>query len=367
MGMAFRFTRLALWSASALLLGACVAEGDDPSLDTAEEVGDTVAPAAGEVAVQLSAVRTSVSAAEQVTITVTLTNPTSHPIRLLSWYAPDGEIEEDLFVIERDGQPVEYTGPHYKRPAPVDADFVTLAPGQSVIRTADLSGFYDLSQTGSYTIRYKIELEDPGAKQAATIESNALDLWIEGRAPAASLLGVDGTHNISGSLAFTKCSLAQQDTILQALGAASVMADNADLYLSGSPSATPRYTTWFGAYSSAGWNTAQDHFVAIKDAVDVQPLSFNCGCKKNYYAYVYPNQPYQIYLCSVFWGAPLSGTDSKGGTLIHELSHFNVVAGTDDWAYGQTNAKSLASSDPSKALNNADNHEYFAENTPFLQ
>ena len=60
----------------------------------------------------------------------------------------------------------------------------------------------------------------------------------------------------------------------------------------------------------------------------------------------------------------MTGTDSKAGTLIHEMSHFTVVAGTDDWAYGQTAAKSLAFSDPAKALDNADSHEYFAENTP---
>ena len=41
-----------------------------------------------------------------------------------------------------------------------------------------------------------------------------------------------------------------------------------------------------------------------------------------------------------------------------------MVAGTDDLGYGQTNARNLASTDPVKALNNADNHEYFAENTP---
>jgi peptidyl-Lys metalloendopeptidase len=88
--------------------------------------------------------------------------------------------------------------------------------------------------------------------------------------------------------------------------------------------------------------------------------------QKRYYAYVYPNQPYNIYLCRVFWTAPMTGTDSKAGTLIHEMSHFTVVAGTEDWAYGQTNAKALASSDPDRAVDNADNHEYFAENTPPL-
>ena len=49
------------------------------------------------------------------------------------------------------------------------------------------------------------------------------------------------------------------------------------------------------------------------------------------------------------------------------MSHFNVVAGTDDVVYGQTACRSLAQSDPAGARNNADSHEYFAENTPALQ
>ena len=93
-------------------------------------------------------------------------------------------------------------------------------------------------------------------------------------------------------------------------------------------------------------------------------ITINCGCNQSYSAYVYPTRPYAIFVCRAFWSAPNTGTDSKAGTLIHEMSHFNVVAGTDDWAYGQTAARSLANSDPAKAVDNADNHEYFAENTP---
>jgi peptidyl-Lys metalloendopeptidase len=43
------------------------------------------------------------------------------------------------------------------------------------------------------------------------------------------------------------------------------------------------------------------------------------------------------------------------------------VAGTDDWAYGQSAAASLATSNPTRAADNADSHEYFSENTPALQ
>jgi peptidyl-Lys metalloendopeptidase len=48
------------------------------------------------------------------------------------------------------------------------------------------------------------------------------------------------------------------------------------------------------------------------------------------------------------------------------MSHFNVVASTNDWAYGQSAAASLAISNPTKAIDNADSHEYFSENNPAL-
>ncbi|GAB1100261.1 MAG: hypothetical protein Sw2LagPseu_18090 [Shewanella algae] len=126
-----------------------------------------------------------------------------------------------------------------------------------------------------------------------------------------------------------------------------------------------RYATWFGSYNSSRWNSVSSNFSAIDSALNNQPLTFDCSCKKSYYAYVYPTQPYKIYMCNAFWSAPVSGTDSKGGTIVHEMSHFNVVAGTDDIVYGQSGAKSLALSNPAQAIQNADSHEYFAENTPF--
>jgi peptidyl-Lys metalloendopeptidase len=110
----------------------------------------------------------------------------------------------------------------------------------------------------------------------------------------------------------------------------------------------------------------ENHFNQIADAMTNAGVNFDCKCNGNYYAYVYPNEPYNIYLCKVFWQAPLAGTDSKAGTLIHEMSHFTVVAGTDDVVYGQTAARNLAGTDPAAAITNADSHEYFAENTPPL-
>jgi hypothetical protein len=83
-----------------------------------------------------------------------------------------------------------------------------------------------------------------------------------------------------------------------------------------------------------------------------------------YYAYVYSIN-LTTFTYQVFWSAP-SGTDSKAGTLIHEMSHFDVVAATDDVVYGQAGARLLADTNPDAAITNADSHEYFAENTPPL-
>jgi peptidyl-Lys metalloendopeptidase len=95
--------------------------------------------------------------------------------------------------------------------------------------------------------------------------------------------------------------------------------------------------------------------------MSTQTFTFHCDCTDSSYAYVFANQPYHVHLCNAFWSAPATGTDSKAGTLIHETSHFSVVAGTQDYAYGQSACKSLAISNPTKATNNADSHEYFAE------
>lgn len=359
---------LALGAVSALFFAGCVAGDGEESVGN-EVGGADVAldPVAGEVSVKLAVDKTVVNSLERVVVKVTLANDSDHAVRVLSFYAPSAELEEDLFAVSRGAEAIEFVGPHYKRPAPSADDYVVLGAGESVSRDIDITDFYDFAKSADYSVQYTASFLREGGKEVVTLSSNQIGVWVMGRTNTAQKPTPGTPSSVTGNVSFTKCSADQSNTVLQGLNAAGVMADGASLYLGGSPSATPRYTTWFGAYSLNGWNTAKSHFVAIKDAIDTKPLNFDCGCKKKYYAYVYPNQPYNIYLCSVFWGAPVSGTDSKGGTIIHEMSHFSVVAGTDDLAYGQTNAKALAISDPNKALNNADSHEYFAENTPALQ
>ena len=52
--------------------------------------------------------------------------------------------------------------------------------------------------------------------------------------------------------------------------------------------------------------------------------------------------------------------------LYTRTPNFTLLGGTDDYVYGQSGAKALAKSNPAHAVMNADNHEYFSENTPAL-
>ena len=105
-----------------------------------------------------------------------------------------------------------------------------------------------------------------------------------------------------------------------------------------------------------------DELSAAKDFVPAEQEQQDC------YAYVYPDKEGKVYLGNSFWTAPATGPNSKAGTLIHEMSHFNSVGATDDvemsngeTAYGLENCEELAKEDKEAAKKNADSFEYFVE------
>jgi peptidyl-Lys metalloendopeptidase len=305
-----------------------------------------------------------------VRITVTVTNVSRQPVSVPAWYLPSDEVEGALFSIARDNRRVGYLGPMVKRGAPQAADMVRIEPGVTLTYEVELTAAYDLAANGHYVIQY--DSRGVHGQGVAALRSPALHLWLEGRSgksAAATAPQASSGSVVTAAVAptYTNCTATQQSTLNQALAAATNYASGASTYMSPIPAYSPRYVKWFGARDLVRESTVRTNFGKILDAFSTKQVAVDCKCRKNYYAYVYPSQPYKIYVCSAFWAAPMTGTDSKAGTLIHEMSHFNVVASTDDWAYGQTNAASLAISNPAKAIDNADSYEYFAENTPTLQ
>ena len=327
------------------------------------------APQDGPV-VSLSVAQSQFSSAQDVLVTVTVSNPHKHAVRVLKWFTAAEGVEEPLFAVTRDGEPVAYIGAHYKRPPVTGKDYISLKAGQSISYTVNLAEYYDLSQSGQYEVFYAVASFQLFSEKGNafnlrdSLVSEKVSLQVEGRAPKGR--PTQPPPPPAGGNSFNACTVDQQSLLVSARNQAKTYASQASSYLNSNNSGTPRYLEWFGAYTSSRYSTVKNHFGAISNAMTNAGVTFDCKCKQNYYAYVYPNQPYNIYLCKVFWQAPLSGTDSKAGTLIHEMSHFDVVAGTDDVVYGQAGARNLADTDPNAAITNADSHEYFAENTPAL-
>ena len=66
---------------------------------------------------------------------------------------------------------------------------------------------------------------------------------------------------------------------------------------------------------------------------------------------------YKLKLKKDFWTAAETGRDSKGGAIVHKISHEEVY--TDDLVYGEADVKQLAQNDSAKSVANADNREYY--------
>jgi peptidyl-Lys metalloendopeptidase len=369
--------KLVLWSLCAVFL---VAVATTPA--AAGSLGSAA------LASHLTVEKSVLTTADEVNVRFTLSNSGADDLFVLKWKTPFNGFDDDLFTVERDGQAVAYTGRLVKRAAPRAADYLRVPAGESVSVTFDLSAVYDLRQPGAYTVRYSAEgigIVRQDFRRGATLtgvlealESDAVSLTLIGRdlsgpqpAIEAATARPDGAKALTPT--FLNCSNSRISSIGNALPNAQTYATNAYNFLVNLATASRptdlRYTTWFGAYTSSRYSTVQSHYNSLKNAFSGQTFQLDCDCATDntLYAFVFANQPYHVHLCGAFFSAPATGTDSKAGTLVHETSHFTVVAGTKDNAYGQTACKSLAKSSPTKAIANADSHEYFAENNPAQQ
>jgi peptidyl-Lys metalloendopeptidase len=346
--------------ALALAFSGCAPEDDDPS-------DPTVASEASALVSRVELVNDWLGKDDSVEVRWTLVNEGLETVYLPRWQTPAAALEANVFEVVLDGAPVRYVGKVFKRAEPTAADLVGIEPGHELSAVVDLSSVYETGQSGEYAIQYHgtpayAFTLDVSPQQ--TIRSNVVsairyepfvvaDANLGKPVPAAELVGAG----------FRSCSSSRKTQINAGLQQADTYAVNASNYLN-SGAKNARYTTWFGTHTSSRYNTVKAHFANLRSTIANKSITFDCTCTESAYAYVYPNQPYVVYLCGAFWPAPTKGTDSKAGTIIHELSHFNVVAATDDNAYGQGACKNLARSSPSQAVDNADSHEYFAENTP---
>lgn len=314
---------------------------------------------------------------------VNLTNTGSKPLSILKWDTPFEEtLSDDVFRITRKKGPLSeylnatYTGPVVKRAASDANNYLAIKSSETISAEVSLSQYYQIQNVATLDVQFAgdIRYTELGAFKrtqlpakdslatlsSATLQSNSIPVAL---APLATPRILTPRYN--------NCSAQETADILAAANVAeqlvnTAMTDLNSLALSERAS-SPRYATWFGAYTAARYDRVVSNFTSIERALSEETIRFDCGCDRDgVFAYVYPSRHYTVYLCPAFRAADIDGTDSRAGTIIHELSHFSVLADTDDHVYSQRGAQELATSDPDTAIDNADTHEYFTENTPAL-
>ncbi|KAH7335148.1 hypothetical protein B0J17DRAFT_695808 [Rhizoctonia solani] len=321
----------------------------------------------------------SVVGVDELTFKTVLKNTGAESLKLLS--DPRTVLSEaptNVFIITSNSssENPKFTGIKLKVEMRI---FTVLAPGQSIEIDHSLAGVYNFTSVGEGAYKFAVKsifsyVDASGEVKTieASSNSNQFKLADKLATPSPNVKTRAARGVSKRAVSYSRCTPPQQALISAAATASNTYVANANTYLNGISSGTTRHTTWFGSYTASRLSTVRSHFTAI--GTDATSTTYDRTTCQNTpgidydttYAYVYTDEPGTIYLCGVFWDAPVTGTDSRAGTIVHENAHFEANGGTSDWTYGQTNAKSLASSNPTRAIDNADNHEYFAENNPAL-
>lgn len=329
----------------------------------------------------------SVASGEQQRVTVRLTfkNSSQQDVYILGYETPLRGFERDLFIVERDGERIPYTGIVAYRAGPSQEDWIHLAPGVEVSEVVDISGAYDTRRGGAYTVRYNtvqqvfrgvprsrlpVGVQGPGAQGSfvgESVTSEPVTVSITATASAESAPdsfaapdAVPDVASVAGEFApFATYACRSPSVISTAQASARSRALRA---YNAATSFNAWYRTWFGN-SSAYVATVRSRFGNAVNRLG-QNVDYYCGsyayyCSGNIIAYTYKQTTNRMYLCEAFWSY-----GDKGHVVGHESYHWYSVAGADDVTYGYSQCQNLARTRPYDALRNSDNHAYAADYAP---
>src|SRR3954471_4236395 len=231
---------------------------------------------------------------EDAVVRITYRNDAAEDLYLVRWQTALQGVEENLFDVRVDAQPVAYTGRLYKRANPTASDYIRIPAGGSLSADVELSSVYDLSRTGEYSIRYQASLQNGlrgnTAKSLAgfggSLESNTVFLAAERNERAVDaiekLAQIDeAARGAEKALtpSYVSCSSSRQSSLATALNNAQGLAQRSRDYLNAVPSTSgstdTHYKTCVGAYPWSRWSEVTSDFVNIYSAMSTKTFTFH--------------------------------------------------------------------------------------------
>lgn len=182
----------------------------------------------------------------------------------------------------------------------------------------------------------------------------------------------------AAALTFEACTKTERGIIIAALE----RAERLTLTAATAVGPTPVYQRWFGKYDPSRGETVRRNLKAVVSAMRKEGVHAVCTpngiglCEDDTYAFVDPDEPYDVMLCDSFFvmetmkdlsaDSVAKGNGTRAGTLVHEITHFSVVASTDDICYSREDCTDMAIDAPLDALMNADSYQYFVEDVTYF-
>jgi len=160
------------------------------------------------------------------------------------------------------------------------------------------------------------------------------------------------------------CSDSTQSSFISAsLSEAKTLANIAINYINSFGTSDSLFVTYFGATDSSSTQLEVFSRVASEKSLTLSCTDPSLSCEGGIAAYTIQATA-GIYYCSDFYeqkalfglctGTPVDSLRIRGGTTLHEATI--LLSETDESAVGCSEARSLASSDPNAASQNADNY-----------
>jgi peptidyl-Lys metalloendopeptidase len=303
------------------------------------------------------------------------------PVNFSSYYTPfygeKFDQVEDMFHVTPSAKFIGATAAYAYN---FDKTAIRLSNGKSMSMTFDLSRLYALEPGTSYSVQYSHTVYSLDDKDWLPVTSNQVNVTITDKTRSwhnqdlatrwrPSGVGTNifkkRTTRSSNVNAYS-CNVTDINTINPALSAARTKSTIARSCFDKGTSTLNRFSRlvvkWFGqdAWYSSLYYTLDNKASWVQYGLNGEDFGVQCrpsACRSDWFAFVNPaDTNHTINLCDVFFTAVMR---EQINTFAHEMSHFHDIASTLDITYGPSSCLSLALSNPSSAVDNADSFGYF--------
>lgn len=319
----------------------------------------------GDLTVTVNAVSAKVSSIEDIILTAVVSNPTDSDIRVIKLANVLDESSSESFKVSKDGKDVDFTGIYAHADFTNDLNFITIPAGQSVAVNHTVSKLYNFEShgTGTFTFAPWSIFQNDVDQPALQVSADPVSIEVTSDVAQRHLIDIASINSESRASNPNCNDGGKLQTIRDSISFARSLAGGAAQDIRNRPNSN-EWNKFFG-----GNNRDEIWYKFDLIAGDVGNRQVYCnrddggGCDR-FAAYVWNGH---VYMCDNFFS--FQGTpdvcrqpieqinNSKGGVMLHELSH--ATGGTADHVYGCQAVQGLSAQQKGTC---ADNYQCMALN-----